>query len=38
VQAEHKAVLEAIRRKDGLAAGNAMRAHLENALDRMFGS
>jgi DNA-binding FadR family transcriptional regulator len=38
VQAEHKAVLEAIRRKDGPAAGNAMRAHLENALERMFGS
>jgi DNA-binding GntR family transcriptional regulator len=38
VQAEHLAVLEAIRRKDGPAAGRAMRAHLENALERMFGS
>ncbi|MGF6534130.1 GntR family transcriptional repressor for pyruvate dehydrogenase complex [Paraburkholderia sp. GAS33] len=38
VQAEHLAVLEAIRRKDGPGAGRAMRAHLENALERMFGS
>jgi DNA-binding FadR family transcriptional regulator len=38
VQAEHRAVLEAIRRKDPQAAGQAMRAHLENALERMFGS
>jgi DNA-binding FadR family transcriptional regulator len=32
------AVLDAIRRKDAAAAGAAMRAHLENALERMFGS
>ena len=38
VQAEHRAVLDAIRRKDPQAAGQAMRAHLENALERMFGS
>ncbi|MFO0403706.1 MAG: FCD domain-containing protein, partial [Alphaproteobacteria bacterium] len=38
VQDEHLAVLEAIRRKDGPAAARAMRAHLENALERMFGS
>jgi DNA-binding FadR family transcriptional regulator len=38
VQAEHMAVLDAIRRKDAAAAGAAMRAHLENALERMFGS
>jgi GntR family transcriptional regulator, transcriptional repressor for pyruvate dehydrogenase complex len=38
VQREHLAVLEAIRNKDSAAAGRAMRAHLENALDRMFGS
>jgi DNA-binding FadR family transcriptional regulator len=38
VQAEHMAVLEAIRRKDAPGAARAMRAHLENALERMFGS
>lgn len=38
VQAEHRAVLEAIRRNDSAAAGQAMRTHLENARDRMFGS
>jgi GntR family transcriptional regulator, transcriptional repressor for pyruvate dehydrogenase complex len=38
VQAEHLAVLEAVRRKDAPAAGQAMRVHLENALERMFGS
>jgi DNA-binding FadR family transcriptional regulator len=32
------AVLDAIRRKDATAAGTAKRAHLENALERMFGS
>ena len=37
VQAEHLAVLEAIRRTTR-RAGRAMRAHLENALERMFGS
>jgi DNA-binding FadR family transcriptional regulator len=38
VQAEHLEVLEAIRARDPARAGRAMRAHLENALDRMFGS
>jgi DNA-binding FadR family transcriptional regulator len=38
VQAEHMAVLDAIRRKDAPGAASAMRAHLENALERMFGS
>jgi DNA-binding FadR family transcriptional regulator len=38
VQAEHLEVLEAIRARDPERAGRAMRAHLENALDRMFGS
>lgn len=38
VQDEHRAVLDAIRRKDARGAANAMRAHLENALERMFGS
>ncbi|WP_168792007.1 FadR/GntR family transcriptional regulator [Paraburkholderia aromaticivorans] len=38
VQAEHRAVLDAIRRKDAPGAASAMRAHLENALERMFGS
>ncbi|SAL45278.1 FadR/GntR family transcriptional regulator [Caballeronia humi] len=38
VQAEHLEVLEAIRAHDSERAGRAMKAHLENALDRMFGS
>jgi len=38
VQAEHRAVLEAIRRGDAAAAEQAMRMHLQNARDRMFGS
>jgi GntR family transcriptional repressor for pyruvate dehydrogenase complex len=38
VQAEHMAVLDALRRKDPEGAAHAMRQHLENALDRMFGS
>jgi len=38
VQAEHLAVLEAIRGRDEAAAAQAMRRHLENARDRMFGS
>jgi DNA-binding FadR family transcriptional regulator len=38
VQAEHMAVLDAIRRKDAPGAASAMRMHLENALERMFGS
>ncbi|WP_250515052.1 FadR/GntR family transcriptional regulator [Caballeronia sp. INDeC2] len=37
VQREHLEVLEAIRTRDSVRAGKAMRAHLENALDRMFG-
>ncbi|WP_277185882.1 FadR/GntR family transcriptional regulator [Caballeronia sp. BR00000012568055] len=38
VQREHKDVLDAIRDRDSARASQAMRAHLENALDRMFGS
>ena len=38
VQAEHRAVLDAIRAHDASAAGDAMRMHLMNARDRMFGS
>ena len=38
VQAEHLEVLEAIRAHDADRAGRAMAAHLQNALDRMFGS
>src|ERR1700754_2762882 len=38
VQAEHRAVLDAIRAHDARAAGDAMRTHLMNARDRMFGS
>jgi GntR family transcriptional regulator, transcriptional repressor for pyruvate dehydrogenase complex len=38
VQAEHRAVLEAIRRGDAAAAEQSMRRHLQNARDRMFGS
>ena len=37
VQAEHEVVLDALKRRDGPAAGHAMRAHLENAKNRMFG-
>ncbi|SAK89394.1 FadR/GntR family transcriptional regulator [Caballeronia ptereochthonis] len=37
VQREHLAVLEAIRSRDSVRAGRAMKAHLENALERMFG-
>ncbi|KND56219.1 transcriptional regulator, GntR family protein [Candidatus Paraburkholderia kirkii] len=37
VQREHLEVLEAIRAKDPARAGRAMNAHLENALERMFG-
>ena len=37
VQAEHQAVVRALRRRDGRAAAAAMREHLENARDRMFG-
>ena len=38
VQREHLDVIEAIRAHDPVRAGRAMRAHLENAVDRMFGS
>jgi GntR family transcriptional regulator, transcriptional repressor for pyruvate dehydrogenase complex len=38
VQREHREVLDAIRRRDPARASQAMRSHLENALDRMFGS
>ena len=37
VQAEHEVVLDALRRHDAPAAGLAMRTHLENAKNRMFG-
>ena len=37
VQAEHEVVLDALKRGDAAAAGQAMRTHLENAKDRMFG-
>lgn len=38
VQAEHEAVLQALRNRDPEAASAAMRAHLERARDRMFGT
>lgn len=37
VQAEHEAVIRAIRARDSVAAADGMRRHLENARDRMFG-
>lgn len=37
-QNEHFAVLDTIRRGDAPGAEQAMRAHLNNALDRMFGA
>jgi GntR family transcriptional repressor for pyruvate dehydrogenase complex len=37
VQAEHEVILSALKRRDAEAAGLAMRRHLENARDRMFG-
>jgi len=37
VQREHLEVLEAIRARDAARAGKAMKAHLENAIVRMFG-
>jgi len=37
VQREHLQVLEAIRARDAARAGKAMKAHLENAIVRMFG-
>ncbi len=38
VQAEHAAIVDALRRRDGPAAGLAMRRHLENACSRLFGN
>jgi GntR family transcriptional repressor for pyruvate dehydrogenase complex len=38
VQAEHLAVLEAIRRHDARGAERAMREHLANAMERMVGA
>ncbi|CAD6526796.1 HTH-type transcriptional regulator LutR [Paraburkholderia hiiakae] len=38
VQQEHLEVLEAIQARDAERASNAMRAHLERAVNRMFGS
>lgn len=37
VQAEHLAIVQALKRRDAQAAGVAMRQHLENAQERMFG-
>ena len=37
VQAEHEVILAALKRRDAEAAGQAMRLHLENARNRMFG-
>jgi GntR family transcriptional regulator, transcriptional repressor for pyruvate dehydrogenase complex len=36
-QREHLDVLDAIRAKDAVSAGRAMKRHLQNALERMFG-
>ena len=38
VQAEHEVVLAALKKRDAQAAGLAMRVHLENARNRMFGN
>jgi GntR family transcriptional repressor for pyruvate dehydrogenase complex len=38
VQAEHVAVVDAIVRRDSVAAETAMRHHLQNTRSRMFGS
>ncbi len=38
VQAEHAAIVTALRHHDAAGAGQAMRQHLENARDRMFGA
>ncbi|MBV8259745.1 MAG: FadR family transcriptional regulator [Paraburkholderia sp.] len=38
VQQEHLEVLEAIQARDAVRASTAMRAHLERAVNRMFGS
>jgi GntR family transcriptional repressor for pyruvate dehydrogenase complex len=37
VQTEHEAILRALKNRDSAAAGQAMRSHLENARNRMFG-
>jgi DNA-binding FadR family transcriptional regulator len=37
VQREHLDVLDAIRAREAASAADAMKTHLENALDRMFG-
>jgi len=37
VQAEHEQILSALRRRDRQAAASAMRSHLENARNRLFG-
>jgi DNA-binding FadR family transcriptional regulator len=37
VQVEHEAILAALQRRDAQAAGQAMRSHLENARNRLFG-
>lgn len=38
VQAEHEQILSALKRRDAAAASAAMRVHLENARNRMFGN
>lgn len=38
VQAEHRNIVQALLRRDGPAAALAMRMHLENARDRLFGT
>ena len=37
VQTEHESILWALKNRDSAAAGLAMRTHLENARNRMFG-
>lgn len=37
VQREHHDIFEAIRARDSVCAGQAMKSHLGNALERMFG-
>ena len=38
VQVEHEVILKALQNRDATAAALAMRRHLENARERMFGS